>query len=149
MKCNLSFSNLFGKFSISILIAAFFTVGIYLFSNYFSSKNEISFDDVIARIENKQVKEVTFNGDQAILKVKSGNQLSVSPLSETQEKYLFQTVVSHNLANENIKMTSTAASNPMDKIFQIIFILFFISPPLIVILLFLIWCELRKRNEHK
>jgi len=38
-------------------------------------------------------------------------------------------------------------SNPMDRIFQIIFILFFISPPLIVILLFLIWCELKKRNE--
>ena len=40
-------------------------------------------------------------------------------------------------------------SNPMHRIFQIIFILFFISPPLIVILLFMIWCELRKRNEHK
>ena len=40
-------------------------------------------------------------------------------------------------------------SNPMDRVFQIIFILFFISPPLIVLLLFLIWCELRKRNEHK
>ena len=39
--------------------------------------------------------------------------------------------------------------NPMHRIFQIIFILFFISPPLIVILLFMIWSELRKRNEHK
>lgn len=38
-------------------------------------------------------------------------------------------------------------SNPMERIFQIIFILFFISPPLIVILLFLIWTELKKRNE--
>ena len=38
-------------------------------------------------------------------------------------------------------------SNPMHRIFQIIFILFFISPPLIVILLFLIWCELKKRND--
>ena len=40
-------------------------------------------------------------------------------------------------------------SNPIERIFQIIFILFFISPPLIVVLLFLIWCEMRKRNEHK
>jgi hypothetical protein len=40
-------------------------------------------------------------------------------------------------------------SNPMHRVFQIIFILFVISPPLIVVLLFLIWCELRKRNEHK
>jgi hypothetical protein len=41
------------------------------------------------------------------------------------------------------------ASNPMDRIFQIIFILFFVSPPLIVVLLFLIWIELKKRNERK
>lgn len=41
------------------------------------------------------------------------------------------------------------ASSPMERVFQIIFILFVISPPLIVVLLFLIWCELRKRNEHK
>jgi hypothetical protein len=40
-------------------------------------------------------------------------------------------------------------SNPMDRVFQIIFILFFISPPLIVILLFLIWCEMKKRNDHQ
>jgi hypothetical protein len=40
-------------------------------------------------------------------------------------------------------------SNPMHRIFQIIFILFFISPPLIVILLFLIWCEMKKRNDNK
>ena len=39
--------------------------------------------------------------------------------------------------------------NPMHRIFQIIFILFFISPPLIVVLLFLIWCELKKRNDSK
>lgn len=37
----------------------------------------------------------------------------------------------------------------MDRIFQIIFILFFVSPPLIVVLLFLIWIELKKRNERK
>lgn len=40
-------------------------------------------------------------------------------------------------------------SNPMDTIFQIIFILFFISPPLIVLLLFLIWRELKTSNKLK
>lgn len=50
---------------------------------------------------------------------------------------------------ECIPSITEQTSNPMEKIFQIIFILFFISPPLIVILLFMIWCELRKRNEHK
>ena len=149
MKCDFTFSNMFGKFSISILAAVAISVGIFLSSNYLTARNEISLDDALARINNKQVREVTFNGNQAILKIKSGNEISISELSESQGKYLFETVVSHNLANENIKLISTPASNPMDRIFQIIFILFFISPTLIVILLFMIWCELRKRNEHK
>lgn len=34
-------------------------------------------------------------------------------------------------------------------LFQIMFILFIISPPLIVLMLFLIWQELKKRNELK
>jgi hypothetical protein len=41
------------------------------------------------------------------------------------------------------------SSDPLAYLFQIIFILFFISPPLIVILLFLIWRELRSRNKLK
>ncbi len=40
-------------------------------------------------------------------------------------------------------------SEPLDRVFQIIFILFFISPPLIVILLFLIWRELKAKNRMK
>ena len=53
----------------------------------------------------------------------------------------------HFLPREVWGNSDNQISNPMDRIFQIIFILFFISPPLIVLLLFLIWCELRKRNE--
>lgn len=34
-------------------------------------------------------------------------------------------------------------------IFQLIFILFVISPPLIVVMLFLIWKELKERNKMK
>jgi len=40
-------------------------------------------------------------------------------------------------------------SNPLAYLFQIIFILFFISPPLIVLMLFLIWKELKERNRLK
>ncbi len=53
----------------------------------------------------------------------------------------------HYLPPEVWQSSDNRISNPMDRIFQIIFILFFISPPLIVLLLFLIWCEMRKRNE--
>ena len=41
------------------------------------------------------------------------------------------------------------ASEPFARLFQILFILFMISPPLIVILLFLIWKELKARNKMK
>lgn len=40
-------------------------------------------------------------------------------------------------------------SEPLAYLFQIIFILFFISPPLIVLMLFLIWKELKERNRLK
>ncbi len=52
-----------------------------------------------------------------------------------------------NIGVECIPSITEQTSNPMEKIFQIIFILFFISPPLIVILLFLIWRELKTRNK--
>ena len=41
------------------------------------------------------------------------------------------------------------AGDPLAYLFQIIFILFFISPPIIALLLFLIWRELKDRNRMK
>jgi len=41
------------------------------------------------------------------------------------------------------------ASEPLARLFQILFILFIISPPLIVVLLYLIWKELKARNKMK
>lgn len=38
-------------------------------------------------------------------------------------------------------------SRIMIRLFQLMFILFFISPPIIALMLFLIWKELKKRNE--
>ena len=40
-------------------------------------------------------------------------------------------------------------SEPLARLFQLLFILFIISPPLIVVLLFLIWQELKQRNKMK
>ncbi len=41
------------------------------------------------------------------------------------------------------------AAHPMQYLFQLLFILFIISPPLIVVLLFMIWKELKNRNKLK
>src|SRR5215211_4378085 len=58
-------------------------------------------------------------------------------------------VKGHSIAGlgECLPSNDNQISNPMGRIFQLIFILFFISPPLIVILLFMIWRELKARNE--
>lgn len=41
------------------------------------------------------------------------------------------------------------SSHLFARLFQILFFLFIISPPLIVVLLYLIWKELKARNEMK
>lgn len=45
--------------------------------------------------------------------------------------------------------TNSQMSEPLVYLFQILFILFIISPPLIVLMLFLIWRELKARNQLK
>ena len=40
-------------------------------------------------------------------------------------------------------------ADPLESLFRLLFILFIISPPLIVIFLYLIWKELKKRNKLK
>lgn len=42
-----------------------------------------------------------------------------------------------------------AAIHPMQFVFKILFMLFIISPPLMVVMLYLIWQELKDRNKLK
>ena len=44
---------------------------------------------------------------------------------------------------------SQPTSEPLARLFQLLFILFIISPPVIALMLFLIWKELRARNKMK
>jgi len=44
---------------------------------------------------------------------------------------------------------SKPASEPLARLFQLLFILFIISPPIIAVMLFLIWKELKARNKMK
>lgn len=56
----------------------------------------------------------------------------------------FNSTVSKSFAFDNFTF-----SDPMESLFRILFILFIVSPPLIVVLLFLIWRELKERNKMK
>ena len=44
---------------------------------------------------------------------------------------------------------SRPPSEPLARLFQLMFILFIISPPIIALMLFLIWKELKARNRMK
>lgn len=48
-----------------------------------------------------------------------------------------------------VSQLAQPTSEPLARLFQILIILFIISPPLIVIMLFLIWKELKARNKLK
>ncbi len=48
-----------------------------------------------------------------------------------------------------IRREAETNTHPLALLFQILFILFLISPPIIALLLFCIWKELKKRNELK
>ena len=48
-----------------------------------------------------------------------------------------------------IKEVVSMNSTPLAYLFQILFFLFLISPPLIALMLFLIWKELKNKNDLK
>lgn len=58
------------------------------------------------------------------------------------------TFISFALGFNNVGWNFTS-SDPMESLFRILFILFIVSPPLIVVILFLILRELKKRNKMK
>ncbi len=62
---------------------------------------------------------------------------------------LFLLTVVFGANSDNFGFQLPFAAHPMQYLFQILFILFIISPPLIVVLLFLIWKELKDRNKLK
>jgi hypothetical protein len=80
----------------------------------------------------------------------SGAEMSVNP-REAQFIPRCENLPNHHsfIGVECVSSNNQQTSDPLAYLFQIIFILFFISPPLIVILLFLIWRELKERNRMK
>jgi hypothetical protein len=60
-----------------------------------------------------------------------------------------QTHQSPGARPSDISVFGITKSNLLGYLFQIMFILFFISPPIIAVMLFLIWKELKERNKMK
>jgi ATP-dependent Zn protease len=149
MKCKQNLFTVVTGFLIGNLVFALLIFGIYTFLD---NQSSISFDEALSRIESNEVKEVNIKDKEANLRFRSGSEVFVSKISDDQQENLLEAVNYHNAGNykDSIRLSVFPISaNPMDKVFQIIFILFIISPPLIVLMLFLIWRELKVRNRLK
>lgn len=117
-----------------------------------NSQKNISLKDAIYLIENNEIKEVNIISDRAELVNHSGIKLTVENVLEAQREFLISAVTDFNKENQrsSIKVSESPKSfDPLSLLFQILFWLFFISPPVIALLLFLIWRELRERNKLK
>lgn len=128
-------------FLIGNIILASLAFGIYYLINYQSSKNEITFQEALQRIEAKEIKEINIKDNKAEF------------LGSEEKKYSAK--VSDNQYLEVLKDTPNGvtvrfepvSSNPLDKLFQILFILFIISPPIIVILLLIIISKMNRKDS--
>ena len=139
------------KFPIIIALFTALLFGGYLLANFRSSRKEKSNAELLSRIYPQEIQEIIMNERDARFVFKTGSELLVSELTETNKKGILKVVNQYNAGNSKnaVTLTVSPSSNPMDRIFQLIFILFFISPPLIVLLLFLIWREMKERNKMK
>jgi ATP-dependent Zn protease len=136
------------------LIGNFILASVIFGFKYYSenSQNNVSIDEALRRINSREIKEVHLKSKYAELVNQSDIEFVINNVSEPQRELLFKTVVEFNKENtrNSLKLSeSPATSDPFEMLFRIMFILFFISPPLIVLMLFLIWCELKKRNRMK
>jgi ATP-dependent Zn protease len=133
MSCNQKYSGAIKGFLIgSLLVFSLMFVG----SNrekYSAPKNTISFTEALNRLESNQIREVNLGNNQLHLR-DSENVLYSANVSEGQKIELLRKGNTLNVA-----MTfSDEPVPPLFYLFQILFWLFVISPPIIVILLLVI-----------
>jgi len=130
----------FAGFLIGNIILASSIYGIYYLVSYQSSKNEISFDEALQRIKSKEIKEINIKGDKAEFFSNEEKKYSAE-VSENQKLGILT-----DLPDGVTSRLEPASSNPLDRLFQILFILFIISPPIIVVLLLVIISKMNRKN---
>lgn len=113
--------------------------------------NKISFVEGVELIESKNIKELRIGNNQARLIQNEDVEYSFK-VSDAQKSNLLDKSLKSNITTylEPRSFGSFAAeSDLLTYFFQLVFILFLISPPIIALLLFCIWKELKKHNDLK
>lgn len=139
-----------GAFFVFKLLLVSFFLGL-INNNSNNSVNEISYGQAIELVESKNIKELRFDEQKALLIDKKNIEYNVE-ISEPQKSELlnksFEAKITTFIEPANSTFFSSESSL-LGYLFQIVFILFFISPPIIVVLLFCIWKELKRHNDMK
>lgn len=128
-----------------ILVSLFF--GFSYFSK--SSKNLISLESAIIKLENKEIGSVVVRKDFAELADLSDDILQTVSLTEDSREELFTVIKNLNQHSPKHQIKLADESNRSDSsenLFRMLFILFIISPPIIVVLLIVI---ITKLNSNK
>jgi ATP-dependent Zn protease len=113
-----------------------------------SPKHQMSFEDALVRIQNKEIKNVVIKKDFAELNNLSNNEFQTTELTENQREELFKTVTNINAkSTDTIRMAEEPIKSDLsENMFRIMLLLFFISPPIIVVLLLII---IKKMDNKK
>ena len=130
--------------------------GIKNFDRIIPIKDGITTKQAVDLIKSGKIKTVEIDNGRAIILDHLNEKFAFSVNSDVELELILDKVSSYNSVNPTnaIKISeaprlSVFSNNLLPYLFQIMFILFLISPPIIAFLLFLIWRELKSRNKMK
>lgn len=132
-------------FIIGNILLASITSGIYSIVSYQSSENKISYDEAVRHIRAKDVKELKMGASQADLLSIDGETKYSIEIPESQKSQIMSFAIENGLSVRS----DEGSRNSFERLFQILFILFIISPPIIVVLLLIIIRKMNSNNSMK
>lgn len=140
----------------SFLLLTLFS-GIKNFVRIYPQKDGITTGQAVDLIKSGKIKTVEIDNGRAIILDHLNEKFTFSVNSDAELEIILDKVLSYNSVNptntiaisEAPSRSSVLSNDLLPRLFQIMFILFFISPPIIAFLLFLIWRELKSRNKLK
>lgn len=131
--------------------------GIKNFDRIFPQNDKNIPEQAIKLIKSGKIKKIKIENGQAILTDHLNEKYSFSVTWDSERESVLEKVSTYNSVNptnaieisESPSRSTVLSENLLPYLFQIMFILFLISPPIIAFLLFLIWRELKSRNKLK
>ena len=132
----------------NIFLLTLFT-GVKNFDRVFPQKAGITTERAVELIKSGKIREVNIKDDQAILRDYLNEDYQYFITSDSDRELILERIKFYNSVNPNNSITMSEAPRTSDfppRVFQLLFILFLVSPPIIVVLLLVI---IKKMNNKK